>query len=74
MADPVKVRITGSPEKVVRLLVGVARETAEDFVVAPAYEEDRFVGFDVTGELRAVKRILAYRKRVAKDWQTDSKE
>ncbi len=72
MADPVKVRITGSPEKVLRLLVGAARETAEEFEVRPAYEDGKFVGFDVVGELRAVKRVLAYRKRVTKAWDTDS--
>ena len=48
MADPVKVRITGSPEKVVRLLVGVARLFSR-ILVAPAYEEDRSSGSDDRG-------------------------
>jgi len=70
---PTKVRVTGSPEKVFRLLVLAARNTGEEFTVVPAYDEDgKFLGFDVAGELKAVKRVLAYRKRVRKAWERPS--
>ena len=62
--------MTGSPEKVFRLLVRAARDTGEDFTVQPAYDEKGgFLGFDVAGELGAVKRVMAYRKQVRKDWE-----
>lgn len=68
--EATKVRVTGSPEKVFRLLVRAARDTGEDFTVKPAYDEaGKIIGFDVAGELQAVRRVLKYRKRVQKSWE-----
>ncbi len=64
------VRVSGDPEKIVRLLVQAARQSGQDFQVNPVIEDGQITGYEVVGELGAVNKALRYRKEVDKAWES----
>ena len=64
------IKVTGDPEKIVRLLVQAARDSGQDFQVNPVIEDGQITGYEVVGELGAVNKALRYRKEVDKAWES----
>lgn len=64
------VRVSGDPEKIVRLLVKAARDSGQDFQVNPVVEDEQITGYEVVGELQAVNQVLRNRKGLEKVWES----